>query len=726
MSALSWGAADSVGAMTESGGRRFAWAVFGLVVLLLGGAMLASLQGVRLTGSGDDPLKQAGAEVVVVGAPGLSWSDLSVEDTPTLWSLVREGASGGLIVRGTHVLTCPADGWLTLGAGQRASADNDGEQHCADVPQVATGQPDRPAHPGDVTGTVPAWESWVEAAARRPLDAQLGALASALEADGRCLRAAGPLAALGATGPRGEVSHYAEGGLSAYQPGVCDVTLLDAGTITGPDAASSLDAQLGELLEQLPEGTTVVVAGVADRGGQAGVRAALVWREGMVPSTLFSATTRQSGLVQTTDLTATVLTLAGTEVPPAVSGQPVQAVPAGRDADARVDQLQDLSAAVGGAQALAVPVLGVGCLLVLAALLVLGLTGQRSSLRVLGLGAMAFPSATFLAGLAPWWLGSPAWLTLTLVLLVLIALHVALALLGPWRSHPLGPPAVVAALTVVVLGVDVALGSPLALISILGAQPLTAGRFYGMGNVAYGIFAVSGLLLAGCLAGLLHSRPHARRAAAVLVVAVLGLLLVLTDGAPAWGADFGGVPGLVVALGVLGLAAAQVRLTLVRALLIWVGAVVAAGALMFLDWLRPAGSRTHLGDFLQAVIDGGALDIVTRKLDQSLGILVRYPASWLAVIALAAVLWAVLSPGSRPGRLLEPLWQLPMLRPTVLAVLTCLVIGWALNDSGIAIVGIGLAVLIAAAVSVGAILPGRRTTPATAPPARGRPPWSPE
>ena len=43
-----------------------------------------------------------------------------------------------------------------------------------------------------------------------------------------------------------------------------------------------------------------------------------------------------------------------------------------------------------------------------------------------------------------------------------------------------------------------------------------------------------------------------------------------------------------------------------------------------------------------------------------------------------------------------------------------------------AIVGIGLAVLIAAAVSVGAILPGRRTTPATAPPARGRPPWSPE
>lgn len=82
--------------------------------------------------------------------------------------------------------------------------------------------------------------------------------------------------------------------------------------------------------------------------------------------------------------------------------------------------------------------------------------------------------------------------------------------------------------------------------------------------------------------------------------------------------------------------------------------------------------------------------------------------SWLAVAVLVVIVWAVLAQHSRLGRRLVPLWQLPMLRPTVLAVLTALVIGWALNDSGIAIVGIGLAVTIAAAVAVGSALPRPR------------------
>ncbi|MCK0112180.1 hypothetical protein MWU75_08530 [Ornithinimicrobium sp. F0845] len=694
--------------MTESAGRRFAWQVFGLVVLLLVGTMVASLLGARASGRAGDPVEQTGGEVVVVGAPGLSWSDVSEHGTPTLWSLVGDGASAGLIVRGAHELTCPADGWLTLSAGQRAAADDDGVQDCAEVPEVVTGEASTPARIGDVEATIPEWNSWVEAAARRPLDAELGSLGSAVEADGRCIRAGGALAALGAAGTEGEVSQYAESELTAYQPGVCHVTLLDAGVIADPAEAGTLDARLDVLLDRLPDDATLVVAGLADRDGRAGARAVVVWREGMEPGVLHSPTTRQDGLVQTTDLTATVLTLAGVPVPEAVSGLPVSVQADDGTASDRVGSRQDLTAGINGAKALAIPVLGIGCLLALVALGALALTGRRTGVRVLGLAAMAFPSASFLAGLFPWWRGSPQWLTLTVVLVVLVAAHVAVAVAGPWRHHPVGPPAIVAALTVVVVGVDVILGSRLALISILGAQPITAGRFYGMGNVGYGVFAVSGLLLAGLLAVLVRSRRGTRRVEAVLVVGVLGLLLVLVDGAGSWGADFGGVPALVVALGVLGLAAAEIRLTPVRALLIGAGALVVAALLMFVDWLRPADSRTHLGNFLQSVIDGGAIDIVLRKLDQSLGILVRYPVSWVAALVLVVVVWAVLAPSSRPGRAIAPLWQIPLLHSTILAVLTCLVIGWALNDSGIAVVGIGLAVAIAAAITVGASV-SRRT-----------------
>lgn len=706
--------------MTESGGRRFAWLVFALVTLLLGTAMLASLLGARVSGTGGDPVGRAPGEVVVVGAPGLSWSDVTEDGTPTLWAMVQEGATAGLIVRGAHLLTCPADGWLTLGAGQRAAADDDGTQDCTEIPDVVGGEPVDPPQVGDVSASIPHWQDWRAAAERRPLDAQLGSLAAALQGPVHCLRAGGPLAALGAALPDGTVDRYATpalgSGLTTYHPGACDVTLLDRGPVLTQSDVATFDAELSVLLPRLAPATTVVVAGLSDRDDAAGVRATILWGGSVPAGSLYSTTTRQSGLVQTTDLTATVLALQATAVPGAVSGQPVQVEPTGATVSDKVTGVRDLTESIGAAHRLAYAVLGLGAALALVALAGCALAGSRSGVRVVGLAAMSFPSAAFLAGLVPWWRGSPQWLTLALVLLVLMAAHVALALGGPWRRHPLGPPTVIAATTVVALGTDVILGGRLGLSSILGVQPLTAGRFHGMGNVGYGIFAVAGLLLAGFLAGLLRSRPLTRRTAACLVVAGLGVVLVLVDGAALWGTDFGGVPALVVSVGVLGLAAADVRLTPARTLLLAGAAALAAAVLMLLDWLRPAGERTHLGDFVQAVLDGGAVDIITRKLDQSLGILIRYPASWLAVLALVAVLWAVLVPGSRTGRLLAPLWALPLLRPTVLAVLTCLVIGWALNDSGIAIVGIGLAVAIAALVAVGADL--RPTAARSGPPPR--------
>lgn len=692
--------------MTESGGRRFAWLVFALVTALLGTTMLASLLGARASGTGGDPVGPEPGEVVVLGAPGLSWSDITEDGTPTLWAMAQDGATAGLIVRGAHLLTCPADGWLTLGAGQRAAADDDGAQDCAELPEVVTGDPVDDSPLGDVTASIPQWENWSAAAARRPLDARLGSLAAALQTPETCLRAGSPLAALGAALPDGTVERYTTptlgSGLTSYEPGTCEVTLLDRGPLLTRNDVATFDAELSVLLPRLTPGTTVLLAGLSDRDDTVGVRAAILWGGSVPAGTLYSTTTRQSGLVQTTDLTATILALRDRPVPAAVSGQPVQ-VEDSRPGE-QVTALDDLASGIGAANSHAYAVLGLGCAVALIALAGCALARSRPGARVVGLAAMSFPSAAFLAGVVPWWRGSPQWLTLTLVLLVLMAAHVALALAGPWRRHPLGPPTVVAATTVVVLGMDVILGGRLGLTSILGVQPLTAGRFHGMGNVGYGIFAVSGLLLAGFLAGLLRSRPLARRTAACLVVAGLGLVLVLVDGAALWGTDFGGVPALVVAVGLLVLAAADIRLTPARSLLLAGAAVVAAAVLMLLDWLRPAAERTHLGDFVQAVLDGGAVDIVARKLDQSLGILVRYPASWLAVLALVAVLWAVLVPGSRAGRLLAGLWALPLLRPTVLAVLTCLVIGWALNDSGIAIVGIGLAVAIAAVVAIGAAL----------------------
>src|ERR1700728_651303 len=59
--------------------------------------------------------------VVLVGIPGLRWSDVSQAGTPELWRLAGAGSVGSLVVHTISTVTCPGDGWLTLNAGTRAT-----------------------------------------------------------------------------------------------------------------------------------------------------------------------------------------------------------------------------------------------------------------------------------------------------------------------------------------------------------------------------------------------------------------------------------------------------------------------------------------------------------------------------------------------------------------------------------------------------------------------------
>jgi hypothetical protein len=106
-----------------------------------------------------------------------------------------------------------------------------------------------------------------------------------------------------------------------------------------------------------------------------------------------------------------------------------------------------------------------------------------------------------------------------------------------------------------------------------------------------------------------------------------------------------------------------------------------------LDWLRDPAQRSHLGRFVQQVIDGDAAEVVGRKMDYALTSLERGGAT--AWISLAVLLWAVLAV-ARPGRFAPPslrgaMAAWPTLRATAAAVLVSAVIGSIVNDWGIRI-----------------------------------------
>jgi hypothetical protein len=260
--------------------------------------------------------------------------------------------------------------------------------------------------------------------------------------------------------------------------------------------------------------------------------------------------------------------------------------------------------------------------------------------------------------------------------------------------------AVVSLTTMAVLAVDVITGSRLQLSSLMGLQPVVAGRFYGMGNPTFALFATATILLCTAVSSALVLAGR-RRAAAVAVV-LIGGFAVVVDGAPFWGADGGGPPALVPGLAYLVLAVLGLRMTWRRALAVLVGVV----ALFFLvagaDWLRAPAQRSHLGRFVQAILDGNATDIIVRKGQQNLDILLgNAPLTLLVPAALLFVIYVLARPTSWGSRAMQRSYdQAPTLRAGLIALLITLSIGFLINDSGVAIPAVGATLAVPLIVSV--------------------------
>ena len=88
-----------------------------------------------------------------------------------------------------------------------------------------------------------------------------------------------------------------------------------------------------------------------------------------------------------------------------------------------------------------------------------------------------------------------------------------------------------------------------------------------------------------------------------------------------------------------------------RVALIGLGSVALFFAVAFLDWLRSPDDRSHLGRFIQSIIEGDALDIVVRKGQQNWSILLgNAPLTLLVPAALLFVIYVLARPTSWGSR----------------------------------------------------------------------------
>ncbi|MDX6671755.1 MAG: hypothetical protein QOI91_2118 [Solirubrobacteraceae bacterium] len=426
---------------------------------------------------------------------------------------------------------------------------------------------------------------------------------------------------------------------------------------------------------------------------------------------LTSNTTHRDGLVAGIDLLPTILRHLDIRVPGHVTGS--QIVPGPRVSASDLLDLRERYRHVAPRRIRTLQVLLLAWAVLLAGCALAG--RARAGLRI---GALAFlwvPVAVLIPGVI-----DPA-SVMGEALLVTIPAFLLGALTDRLVGWPRGP-MIPAAVTLLVYLADLATGSNLLTLSMLGPNPRAGARFYGVGNELEPTLPI--ILFAG-LAALLSGRERSRGAAAAFGLS--GLALALAIGSGLLGADVGGVITGSVGAGVavLFMLPGPVRLRAAAAVFVLVP-VLAVGTLALLDLVT--GAQSHFArNVLEAHGDASFWETVQRRYHFAYNSLIRGRMPFVVGFSAVAVAAALVYRDRLYARLPGPAW-----RAALAGGLAGGVAGALTNDSGPLLLVVAVFVLAVVTAylhgapdtgnrSEGALhssgVPGARPADASAPPA---------
>lgn len=467
------------------------------------------------------------------------------------------------------------------------------------------------------------------------------------------------------------------------------------------DALADADRLLGDLLERTdPARDAVIVLSPVSPSASPALGVVALRAPGVDGGFLQSATTRRDGYVQLADVAPTVLTLVGQQPPDAMEGRSFQV--GDRRSSGRAKHLAQAADAAAFRDA-TMPLAVIGITLALAVLAVA--TAFRDRLwprarRVLAplvYGALGVVPASFLVGQ----IGAVrANLPAQVAIVVVVAAVIAVAA-DRVEQRRAGSGALVAVgLIVGLIALDILIGAPLQLNTTFGYSVAVAGRFTGLGNLAFALFGSATIVLAALIVD--RGGRRGPRVALALMAAVL-----VVEGLPMLGADVGGVLSMVPAFGVT-------ALILLGRPVGWrevVALVVATGVILFgfalIDAARPAEVQTHLARLAEHVLDG-RWDTFSKSLGRrwqaSLG--GAELAGWITVataMVVAGAYAALVAAGRMGPGASRPLRHRPTLAAAVgLGVLGT--VGLVANDSSVA-VPLTMLIVIAPAVMLQVLVP---------------------
>jgi hypothetical protein len=685
--------------------------VIGCKVLACGAAAALAWAGFASSGLSSVSVPHAD-RVVIISVPGLRWQDLAALDTP---GLDRDlSAAAMLSVRSIGSETSVLEGYLALNAGNRIEIAPPSPVSLRPVPSN-TGRPGSACLPHVVADATTSANDDLNGAHPGALGSALAEQGIATAVFGESRAIAGLMDASGCVGRFGAIADLAS---LPDLFGIGTVTMLEYAGLESTNVASertsiidAIDASVANL--DLATDTQVIVVAPAAVNDAAevtvvGLRSGAGGAE-IASTPLVSASTRRAGYVTLTDIAPTVLQVLGIDVPAAMSGTTMTLVAASDAAGApgSAAAFADVAERVKFRDRAVGPVsVAFVALVVLCALSVLVRRARLA--RSLAAVIMVYPTLTYLSGLVAYHrlpLSFYVVIILTGSVVIAAAATSLVGRFGAWAATT-----VLAAALWLTLGVDVVTGGALQINTPFGYTPTIAGRFQGLGNVAFGFVASAAMIVA--VLGLLVLRADSAAGMSrrvwwsVWLAGWTGVVTIVAVAAPTFGSDVGGTLAVVPAFGLLVLSATGRRVGWRRALLAVGAGVAAMVALAAIDYARDPAAQTHLGRFVGDLLHGDGPLVLRRKLRGNIAILTSSVWSVLLVIVIVVgVTWC-----SRHRSMLQSAMAArPYARVFLVGWGTAAVLGFALNDSGIAIPAVMGS--IALAWLVGAVVPVRKRVP---------------
>jgi hypothetical protein len=616
--------------------------------------------------------------VLLFGSRGLRLHDADRPDLPTLRHLASTGAVGALTVRTTDRRSLaqrrgperpsPFDAYASLGASARVRAARGLGRIVDDRVDgmAATRTQARADHTAGLPGELgdalrrAGKRTAVVAGPDASQDADYAVASALADRYGR----------VGSLDVTSTPDQFVTAISDAWHD--ANVVAVDAGELTS-------DRLLRSVLAVTPPDALVIVFSPTPPGSEWELTPIVIRGAGAQRGSVESSSTRRPSLAALVDIAPTVLHAVGAPPDAAMTGTALRASRGSPhldqltrlEVDGAVRSRFFLPAAVGYTVA--------GIVFYLAFLAVLAFGGGTALRRWFRVGvcvAAAFPLAILAQGGVQHWLHaggeSPG-------VLVLLTAALGASAAGLRRLRPVFA---LAWITVAVIAVDVAVTGPIHAASILGYTIQTTGRFYGLPNASFAVFAPCLILVAAGLAGDAPPRPRATAAVATLGAGVVFL------GAPWLGNDVGGMVTMAPIAAALAWRFYGRRFT-TRAVVTGAAALAVVGAGVVVAEAALSGS-SHLARTARegAANHGSLANTLARRFDANMGLLVDQWWGFLCFALAAGAIYALAS-----GKWPSGLRRGSPLRGGALAILVGSIVGFLVNDSGPVVTVLFLVVL---------------------------------